>query len=78
MLRKEYLHPFLFILHEKIRMFAMMQNKQRKPVLFASMRINIRFIFAYICFQPNIRCTVDHKALVPVLVLQVYGKATLV
>jgi hypothetical protein len=28
-----------------------MQNKLIKPVLFASKRINICFIFAYICFE---------------------------
>jgi hypothetical protein len=38
----------------KIRRFVSMRNKRIKPVLFGSKRINIRFIFAYIRFEPNI------------------------
>ncbi len=38
----------------KICRFASMRNKRIKPVLFASKRINIRFIFAYICLEPNL------------------------
>jgi hypothetical protein len=40
----------------KIRQFALMQNKQIKPVLFASKQI---YIFAYICFEPNLWHTLE-------------------
>jgi hypothetical protein len=32
-----------------------MLNRQLKPVLFASKRINIRLMFAFFRFEPNIR-----------------------
>jgi hypothetical protein len=37
----------------KIHRFISMQKKANKTILFASNQINICFIFAYICFEPN-------------------------
>jgi hypothetical protein len=46
-----------------------MRNKRIKPVLFAWKRINIRFIFAYIRFEPNIAVTLLSLLFVIVLPL---------
>ncbi len=65
LLRKKYRYPgysipFLFVLACKIRWFAAIRNKRIEPVFFASKRMNICFIFAYVRFEPN--CTYLHWA----------------
>ncbi len=52
-LGEEYSLPFLFFSHVKSA-YSLRIKKRIKRVLFASKRVNIRFIFAYIRFEPNI------------------------
>ncbi len=63
LLRKEYSGSAFIRFACKIRWIASIRNKRIKHVLYASKRIKIRFIFAYIRFEPNIPALPTHSSI---------------